>query len=705
MYRRNLLFNRIPWIVLCVSLSLSLFATYMTQRQVNVTTQLRFDREAEKLRNTILYQMDSYISLLRGGVGLFDASDSVTRKEWKRYVQSLDLKNLYPGVQGFGFSLHLPARSLEKHEREIHEEGFLDYRVHPRTLREEYTSIIYLEPFDWRNQRAFGYDMFSEPRRQQAMKRARDTGQPSASTKVVLLQETERDPQPGFLVYLPVYNKDLPLNTPEERQAALFGYVYSPFRMNDLMTGINLSVFSGVRYQIYDGTFVSESSRLFSSSIDTAPSPPQWSKQFTLNIAGIPWTLLTESSADFEQESDSWSALIVFLSGLTESVLLFLISLTLIAKHKSALLHTQQLSERLELQQKLGDMTNVAPIALLSVDAHGNIDMFNREACQLFGYDSESLRGVPLAKVIPCEASADPTPSHPSAHKDADQVQSAPYCLTQQGNKIAVDIAIADTVTISGHYRLLAVKDITSRKQQEEILRKKSKELEQFVYAVSHDLKSPLVSLRGFTAQLEKRESLQNDEKASHYVKRINANLQMMDVLIKDLLDLSRVTNKALEYERIDLNLLLITISDQLHGLIQQANATINIQPELPFVHGQTSMISQLFTNLLSNAIKYRAPGRPPCIEVGLKVANHRVGVFYVKDNGIGIKEQYHSRVFDIFERIEVENNEGTGVGLSICKTVVERHGGHIWLQSTYNEGTTFYFELPLQHSLSGSTT
>src|SRR6185312_15091500 len=156
---------------------------------------------------------------LRGGVGLFAATDNqVTRAAWHTYVNTLAIDKNYPGIQGIGFAKQIKAQQLAAHVRAVRSEGFPDYQIKPGGDSEEYTSIIYLEPFDWRNQRAFGFDMFTEPVRREAMITARDTGAPSISGKVTLVQETDQGVQNGFLMYLPVYQGSVLPTTVEERK-------------------------------------------------------------------------------------------------------------------------------------------------------------------------------------------------------------------------------------------------------------------------------------------------------------------------------------------------------------------------------------------------------------------------------------------------------------------------------------------------------
>lgn len=169
---------------------------------------------------------------------MFAASYYVERSEWKAFIDEIRADKIVPGYQGVGFAQVVRREDLATHEAKIRSEGFPDYSVRPAGDRPLYTSIVYLEPFEGRNLRAFGYDMYSEPVRRESMEQARDTGNAALSGKVRLVQETDKDVQAGTLMYVPVYRNGLPTQTLEQRRAAIVGWSYSPFRINDLMSGI-----------------------------------------------------------------------------------------------------------------------------------------------------------------------------------------------------------------------------------------------------------------------------------------------------------------------------------------------------------------------------------------------------------------------------------------------------------------------------------
>ncbi|MCK6486830.1 MAG: CHASE domain-containing protein [Planctomycetes bacterium] len=314
--------------ILGLSLLATAWAWYLSDAAVHRRSADRFHFRTEEVQLAIRDRMASYIAILRGGAGLFMASPEVGREAWRRYVDSLELGRSFPGIQGLGFTRVIQPQELAAHVAAVRAEGFPDYSVRPAGERPLYTAIVYLEPFDWRNQRAFGFDMYTEETRRQAMDRARDGGEPMVSGKVVLVQETEVDRQRGFLVYLPVFRPGLPAATAAERRAALMGYVYAPFRMQDLMHGILGRQVDDLHLHIYDGEGVDEG-RLLAPGVPTDAvhaGPPIMERTVVFALpGGHCWTLVFHADTGLVSASEETLPLLVAACGLVIDLLLFLV--------------------------------------------------------------------------------------------------------------------------------------------------------------------------------------------------------------------------------------------------------------------------------------------------------------------------------------------------------------------------------------------
>ena len=236
--------------------------------------------------------------------------------------------------------------------------------------------------------------------------------------------------------------------------------------------------------------------------------------------------------------------------------------------------------------------------------------------------------------------------------------------------------------------------DITDRKRVEEELRRSNEDLEQFAYIASHDLKEPLRMVTSFLQLLEKRYGGKLDATAHEYISFAVDGAARMRRLIEDLLQYSRVSTDAHPLALTDSGAVLAAVGESLRVAIKESGAEITHDDAMPAVLADETQLAQVFQNLISNAIKFRGP-EAPRIHVGARY-EHGKWVFSVRDNGIGIDTKFFDRVFVIFQRLHTrEQYEGTGIGLAICKKIVERHGGRIWLEAGPGGGSVFHFTLP----------
>lgn len=300
----------LPSLVLFLGLGSVAIAGNWVERGLTVKAQKVFDLQSQIAADAIRRRMNDYQQSLRAGVALLDSSESVDRAQWHVLVDALEIQRNFPGIQGVGWSQVIRPEDLEIHIRKLRAEGFPEYRVFPEGNREIYTSIVFLEPFDKRNQRAFGFDMFSEPVRRQAMILARDTGAAALSGKVTLVQEGEGKIQAGALMYLPVYRKNAPLTAIDDRRRALLGFVYAPFRMEDLMDGVLSGVnLDSIGVRIYDGEARLPQAVLYDSNGDSLPREDQesFSEERTIGVASARGSDFFSSVRSVEIAQRKWT--------------------------------------------------------------------------------------------------------------------------------------------------------------------------------------------------------------------------------------------------------------------------------------------------------------------------------------------------------------------------------------------------------------
>lgn len=250
---------------------------------------------------------------------------------------------------------------------------------------------------------------------------------------------------------------------------------------------------------------------------------------------------------------------------------------------------------------------------------------------------------------------------------------------------------------LEGKYVFLAIaRDITQRKKAELKIKQTNQELEQFAYTASHDLKEPLRMINAFVQLLEKKYVQQLDDTAKKYIHFATDASQRMTQLINELLDYSRIGKEDSAYEEVDLNQLVKHVLQLNGAYIEAQKANIIIHP-LPAVRAMRIPLRMLFNNLIINALKYHKAGLAPRIEISASEQN-QCWQFIIKDNGIGIAKEYQQQIFQMFRRLhQAKTYGGVGMGLAICKKIVEQHGGTIWVESEEGSGSTFCFTIARQ--------
>ena len=384
--------NWVVWLLLITGLIVTIYTANYVRTAASNVVKKEFTYSCNEISIKINDRLHAHAQVLQSGAALFNVSDTVTRQEWKTFIEESKMHLNLPGIQGTGFSLIVPANVLKKHIQHIRHEGFPEYTVRPEGMRETYTSIIYLEPFNGRNLRAFGYDMFSEPVRREAMERARDHNVAALSGKVMLVQETGTDVQAGNLMYVPVYRKGAEINTLEQRRHAIIGWVYSPYRMNDLMMGI-LEGWKSEGNQkfylhIFDGSECTAQSLLFESHApeeQKASENIRFSVQMPVDFNGHRWTLVfTQTTGNiFLDYIGGWTLL---FSGILISILLFLLANALINIESKAWQKAEQLTSELkESEKRFQIIFEASPVPLsLTRLSDGVIVLANKLLGELF---------------------------------------------------------------------------------------------------------------------------------------------------------------------------------------------------------------------------------------------------------------------------------------------------------------------------------
>jgi len=369
-----------------------------------------------------------------------------------------------------------------------------------------------------------------------------------------------------------------------------------------------------------------------------------------------------------------------------------------ISVRKAAEMHLAQMEGRYR------GLLEAAPDAMVVVDQSGEIVLLNVQAEKQFGYRRDELLGQQVTNIIPVGF---------AERLIADDLRSAEDASAQQigagieliacrkdGSEFPIELMLSPLRNAEGILVTAAIRDISVRKkaavvllQKVEELNRSNEELGQFAYLASHDLQEPLRMVASYTQLLSRRYKGKLDADADEFIAFAVDGASRMQRLIHDLLAYSRVGTKGKDLIETSSEDALQQALVNLRGAIEESGALVTHDP-LPAVLADEMQLIQLFQNLIGNAIKYQSPGVPRVHIFAARVSGKKWN-FSVKDNGLGIDPQYFERIFRMFQRLHKRDEfAGTGIGLAICKKIVERHGGRIWVESQPGEGSTFRFAL-----------
>jgi PAS domain S-box-containing protein len=345
---------------------------------------------------------------------------------------------------------------------------------------------------------------------------------------------------------------------------------------------------------------------------------------------------------------------------------------------------------------QFSELTKVLPDGILISDQNGSIRFINDQVLEIFKYKKDELIGQKVEKLIPRKFHTHHAAQRRNYFETPKKLlmshRDVLYGQRSDGSNVSVEISLNPYVHEGEKYVITVIRDTSTRKHIE-LLESKNRELEQFAYIASHDLQEPLRSIRGLLELLSKECAHQIDGEALKYLDLISAAGDRMSSLISGLLDYVRLGFEK-KISRVDVNLLMEHILKDLSVLISEANADIAYEA-LPTVNAYEPLLRLVFQNIINNAIKFRKVDVPPKIIVSCKRKDD-FWEFCIRDNGIGIDEAHVSKIFDIFKRVHNRSKyEGTGIGLSHAKKIIELHGGKIWVESKVDKGSKFCFTIP----------
>lgn len=668
-----------------------------------------FDVDSSKIEIAIENRLNVYVNALKGGKGLFESSDIVTRDEWKRYVDSIDVQDNYPGIQGMGYAVFVDPDNLDEHVEEIRDEGFEEYNIKPEGDRDLYSTIIYLEPFDERNIQAFGYDMFSNNIRRSAMEQARDSGEAAMSGKITLVQEIDDDVQSGFLVYVPYYGNGSDINSIESRKENIVGYVYSPFRARDFIEGvIGVDGDEDIGLRIDDAIDGGEGSLIYDDTegkFDNISGIEMFTKTETIYVVGRPWKFTFTAPSNYEQGIfNRFLPMMVLTAGLVFSILLTSIFYILIFSRHKALIQIEKATKELKVSNARREaiLSNIAE-GLIVIDKKGKFLLFNNRAKEILG------KG-PTKKDI-SEWSKEYGILNPKTEKNIDiqkvlknklmkgEIILGSEVLIRNSKVHDIYIKINASPVKVGRSTIGSVVTFIDVSKEKKIDRTKS----EFVSIASHQLRTPITSIN-WHVELLKDSGVKLDKEQKEYLGEIESASTRMTNLINSLLNVSRLDlgSVLINPVKSDIKIVIEKVVTEIKAGFKNKKQKfiVKYDKSIPEVSVDPQILQMIVQNILSNAHKYTPEKGNISLDVK-KVKRNRKGYVSIvcKDDGYGIPKIDQK---DLFKKLHRADNikkigvPGTGLGMYIVKTVVDASGCLISFESEEDKGTTFEILIPL---------
>jgi PAS domain S-box-containing protein len=722
-----------PLLMALLVFVLTLLITFAawSSAQRNAETQLReaFDYRTRDMGNSIVRRVLVYEQVLRGARGFLRGSVDLSRAEFAEYYQVLQLDQSFPGLEALAIATALRPGAVAAYEEQVRNDGFPDYRVHPVQDGEPRTAISHIEPFNARNLRAFGYDMYSEPVRRAAMAAARDSGQAALSGKVVLVQEGGASNDSGVLMYLPVYRSGRDVETVEQRRAALVGWIYAPFQMNDLMRGVGGIAAPHLDIEIYDGDRMTTETLLYRSPGPERAEAPRLSSTTRMAMAGRTWTVRMASSANLEATLDHERPQMVAATGVVLGALVSMVVWLLAGSRRRALqlaramtLELRESHDRIAAdQRRFKTILETAYDGFVAVDRQGRVTDWNAQATRIFGLDAAQAIGSPAELLLPEERrAAFRTAFDAFMRGGAGPMAGQPTeteALHASGRRVPVELAVALLPPGDGSGATVFVRDITSRRETEARELQRQQRLDEARQALARAQKLEAVGkLTGGVAHdfnnilhiISANVQLMLRAEGPPSRKRLHNVLDAVDrgsKLAGQLLAFARrqplhpsVVDVAQLLDRSD-SLLQRAVGD---GIVLERSAADNLWPTLV----DPNQLEHVLLNLVINARDAMdGSGR-----IALRLANLTVDagasqlegepapgdyvVISIADEGHGMPPEVMEHAFDPFFTTKPEG-KGTGLGLSMAHGFVRQSGGQIRLESAPGAGTTVTIYLP----------
>jgi PAS domain S-box-containing protein len=700
-------------LVLLVSLGLVISAWSNARERELKLAEAQFHSAVGSLASLVQLRLTSFDITLRGGASLFAALKWPSPEHWRNYTDGLALQGRFPSLTGLGFAAYADPERLARLQLLIRDSGNGRFSVYPHGRRAQYGPIVYLEPRTPENMLAVGYDMYSEPVRQAAMRAAMDSGQTRLSGKVHLVQDAGK-PVPGLLLYSPVYDTTVPPASLAERRQTMKGWVYAPFRVEAMLQTAIAPARGNERMRVVD---VTDPAQVVLYADPDIGNVNTFTHSLPLSMYGRSWRFDFFSGPESAAAPQLVALNKLLVAGIGASLLLFALAWMLASTEARAqrIAYEMTASYR-RSEQRFRNSMRYSPIGKALLDERGNIVEINPSFATIVGREAGELAGHPLADLLD---SADNGPLRTSQmnlvlDERGGVVRTTRTLRRREGELRHVQLTFAPVPKEPGSdvVRLVQVDDVTERVRAEAAvqalnrtlearvaartreLSEANRELESFAYSVSHDLRAPLRAIEGFSRILGERHAAGLDATGRDYLERVRKATARMAELIDALLKLSRIGRSGLTVIDVDLSELAAEVGAGLADAEPDRHVALHVQPGMQ-VRGDRALLLTLLDNLMGNAWKFTRHQAEAQVEVGMECDAAGTPVYFVRDNGAGFDAEYADKLFRPFQRLHSQDEfPGHGIGLASVKRIIERHGGQIEASGAPGQGATFRFRL-----------
>jgi PAS domain S-box-containing protein len=703
-----------PWLVLAISLAVT-GLLWQNARHTSILEQrLEFDLRVRDVGDHLHRRIANYERVLHGVRAFYLNQYEMERREFRGYIASLELDRNFPGMQGVGFAPLISDADKLAHVGAMRRSGLPGYSIQPEGRRPEYAPVAYIEPLNQRNSRVLGFDNLSNPTRRATIERARDENRALISEKLVLKQEDEQAPQAGFLMFLPVFQRDTAHGTLAARRENSAGWFAAAFRMEDLMAGVLEESAHGIGVGIFDGGVISDQSRMYGTS---PRDPSLFATVVPVEIAGHKWTMQFFSLPEFEAERDKSVARNTAIAGGLLSLLLSVITWLLMRDRRRAVHAALAIGRELEMRRQAEHKTldlHMFNEAILEKSPSGIAVFMASGPCVMANDAYARAIGGTVEEVQKQDFRINASWKRNGLFDLANQALENGLTIrrdiegeTSFGKKVFVECIFAP-ISISGSQHLLLISnDISERMEARRALTESMRQLEQkelaktrFLAAAGHDLRQPVAAASLFIDALKLTESTPHQ---NEIIKRLDQSMTTFNGLLDALLNVSKLDAGMIKPELTSINVAEVFNWLELNFAPLAGEKGIGFRLYFPMrealvVRSDIGLVKSVLMNLVSNAVKFTDRG---AILVSARLRGGSV-LLQVWDSGMGIPDEHIEHIFDEFYQVNNRQRNragGLGLGLSIVKRALALLGTEVACRSQVGHGTVFEFGLPLDGS------